>query len=85
MTPPGTGTVARMTTCPDTAEPAGTPAVPPLLYDLPEAGRLTGLGRSTLYRQMDTGQLGYVKVGARRLIPRTALLAWLATLQGGER
>lgn len=45
---------------------------------IPDAVRRTGLSRSTLYRLMDSGQLGYVKVGSRRLIPEDALVALLA-------
>jgi excisionase family DNA binding protein len=38
-----------------------------------EAGKFTGLGRSTIYGLMDDGSLDYVKVGRRRLIPRRSL------------
>ena len=49
-----------------------------LSSSISDAARRTGLSRSTLYRLMDTGQLGYVKIGARRLIPEAALVALLA-------
>jgi excisionase family DNA binding protein len=40
----------------------------------------TDLSRSTLYREMNAGRLGYVKVGQRRLIPEQALLAYIEQL-----
>ncbi len=45
---------------------------------LREAVRLSGVGRSVLYEMMRTGDLPYVKLGARRLIPRRALRDLLA-------
>jgi len=51
-----------------------------------EAERLTGAGRSRLYELMASGELRWVKLGARRLIPRSELRRLLAErLQGGER
>jgi len=43
------------------------------LVTIPMATVETGLSRSTLYRLMGDGQLAYLKVRGRRLIPRTAL------------
>jgi excisionase family DNA binding protein len=43
-----------------------------------EAARFTGLGRTSLYDLMTAGELTYTKVGARRLIPRRALVELLA-------
>jgi len=34
----------------------------------------TNLSRSTLYRLMESGELDYVKIGSRRLIPEQPLL-----------
>jgi excisionase family DNA binding protein len=45
---------------------------------LDEASRLSGLQRSKLYELMGEGELAFVKVGARRLIPRRAIVALLA-------
>lgn len=45
-----------------------------LMSSIPDAMRRTGLSRSTLYRLMDAGQLAYVKVGARRLLPEDSLV-----------
>lgn len=42
------------------------------------AEAFSGLGRTTLYELMLGGKLAYTKVGARRLIPKRALLALLA-------
>ncbi len=43
-----------------------------------EAVRFSGLSRATLYATMSEGGLAYIKRGRRRLIPRRALVAWLA-------
>jgi excisionase family DNA binding protein len=42
---------------------------PPLTLTVREALRRTGLGRSTLYKLIKDGQLRYVKVRKRTLIP----------------
>jgi excisionase family DNA binding protein len=39
-----------------------------LAISVDDATALTGLGRSTIYELMTTGQLPFVKLGARRLI-----------------
>ena len=44
-----------------------------LAYSVDEAARLTGLSRDLLYDQMRRGNLGYVKIGRRRLITRQHL------------
>lgn len=61
-------------------------SAPTLMSTIPEAGRRTGLSRSTLYRLMDRGELGYAKVGTRRLIPEAALRALVVAseVQAGE-
>lgn len=51
-----------------------------LMNTVGEAAQRTGLGRSTLYSLMSSGQLGSVKVGARRLIPAAALERFVAEL-----
>jgi excisionase family DNA binding protein len=45
---------------------------------LREAQQFSGLGRSFLYEAMTNGELPYVKCGARRLIPKQALVQYLA-------
>jgi excisionase family DNA binding protein len=42
-----------------------------------EAARTCGLSRATLYRLISTGKLATIKVGARRLVPVTAIDALL--------
>lgn len=46
---------------------------------VPAAIRFSGLGRSALYEAMAKGTLPFFKVGAARLIPRLALIEYLAT------
>ena len=43
-----------------------------------EAVRFTSVARATLYEAMGAGDLVFVKRGRRRLIPKRALVAWLA-------
>lgn len=45
---------------------------------IPEACRLSGLGRTYLYSLMEKRELMYVKCGKRRLIPRKELQRFLA-------
>jgi len=52
----------------------------PLAVSIPEAIRLTGISRSSLYREIEAGRLRSCKAGKRRLIPTTALSEWLAAL-----
>ena len=44
-----------------------------LAYSVDEAARLTGLSRDLLHDEMRRGNLGYIKVGRRRLITRQHL------------
>jgi excisionase family DNA binding protein len=48
-----------------------------LAYRIPEAVEASGLGRTTLYQAIATGELEAIKVGTRRLITRDALVAFL--------
>jgi excisionase family DNA binding protein len=43
-----------------------------------EAARLAGVGRTTLYMALGSGELRSMKIGKRRLIALEALRAWLA-------
>ena len=46
----------------------------------------SGIGRSRLYEAMSKGDLPFVKVGERRLIPKRGLKAYLASrLEDGAR
>ena len=49
----------------------------PIAVSVVEATRLTGLGRSTLYAEIQKGNLKLTKVGARSLIKMSDLRAWL--------
>ena len=42
-----------------------------------EAARLCGIGRTTLYAALSSGELNSVKIGTRRLIMLEALRDWL--------
>ena len=46
---------------------------------LKDAVEWSGVGRSQLYYAMDRGELQYLKIGTRRLIPRCALRDYLAS------
>lgn len=54
---------------------------PRLLLTLEEAGRCLGVGRSTVYALMRTGELENVKVRRSRRIPAAALDHYVATLR----
>lgn len=56
--------------------------VSPLAYRIKEAAAALGVGRTTIYRLIQNGQLNVVRVGNRSLIPVEALEAFLA--RGGE-
>ena len=49
-------------------------------YSIPEAVQITGVGRSRLYQEIESGRLRSVKVGRRTLIPANAIDEWLAAL-----
>ena len=80
----------RRKPAPDSTPPAAEACVPPsgdkpesgqpagrLAYSVSEAARLTGLSRDLLYDQMRRGNLGYLKIGRRRLITRRHLEQFL--------
>lgn len=48
------------------------------MFRVNDAVEFAHLGRSFLYGAMDRGELAYVKCGRRRLIPKRALVAYLA-------
>lgn len=49
----------------------------PLAVSPMGAARLAGVGRSTIYLAITSGELPSIKLGKRRLILVEALLAWL--------
>ena len=55
-----------------TAADVGVLAVSPA-----EAGRLAGIGRTTIYQAISSGDLKSLKIGARRLVAVDALREWL--------
>lgn len=56
------------------------------LFRMGEAVSFSGIKRSTLYKHMDDGALQYVKLGRARLIPKQALIEFVAQyLQGGAK
>ncbi len=54
------------------------------LLSIPEVVEQTGLGRSTLLKEMYAGRLRSVKVGARRLVHADDLAAWLDYLRANR-
>lgn len=50
-----------------------------LTYSVDEAARLVGLGRTSMYALINSGDLAVVRVGRRILIPRASLAAFLGT------
>ena len=49
----------------------------PLTMRIPEAGRMTGIGRSKLYELIGEGKIQTIKVGAITLIPIVSLERFL--------
>ena len=58
----------------------------PIAVSPNEAARLAGVGRTTLYAALSSGDLKSIKIGTRRLITVDAIRAWLQQheLQAGE-
>lgn len=54
------------------------PGFEPMAFSVADAVAITGLGRTTLYTLMDSGQLGYCKIGKRRMIRRSDIQALFA-------
>ena len=50
------------------AEHQTIPELQPITVTIPVGCRVSGLGRSTIYRLLDAGEIDSVKVGKRRLI-----------------
>ena len=51
----------------------------PLAVPIPEAARLGGVGRSTIYAEISKGTLKRRKVGRRSIIALADLREWLAS------
>jgi len=54
-------------------------AAGPLAVSPAEAGRLAGVGRTTIYAAISSGELRSLKIGTRRLVAVDALREWLLT------
>ena len=54
----------------------------PLAVPIPEAARLSGVGRSTLYAEISKGNLKIIKVNRRTIIAMDDLREWLASKVG---
>jgi len=54
-----------------------------LCFGIDETTRLTGLGRTTIYREIAAGHLEVIKVGSRTLVTRAALERFLETCARG--
>lgn len=52
-------------------------AVPPITVRIPEARRLTGIGRSKLYELIAAGEIETIKVGAMTLLRYDALTSFI--------
>lgn len=50
-------------------------------FTIPEACKICGIGRSSLYSEMKSGRLKASKVGRRTIIRSSDLDAWLESLQ----
>jgi excisionase family DNA binding protein len=61
--------------------PAVRDQVQRLAYPVNEAAHLLGVSRSQLYELFSTGQVGSVKIGAKRLVRHEALVAYLDKLE----
>jgi excisionase family DNA binding protein len=55
---------------------------PRLLLRVDEAGRQLNLGRSVMYELIRSGRLRSVKIGKLRLIPSSALIEFVESLNG---
>ena len=60
-----------------------TAQLPPLLHQVPEACRLLGIGRSTLYELISSGKLSAVSIGRRRLIAASEIEQFVIALTKG--
>ncbi len=70
------GAVPRPTTAKRSAptrQRAGPPMTDPMLHSPVEAGKVLGIGRSSLYLLMQSGELAPIRIGRSRRIPVTAL------------
>ena len=55
-----------------------------LAHPIPEAAELLGVGRTSVYKLIDSGAIGTVTIGRRRLIPHADLVAYVEGLRSGR-
>ncbi|MFB6958277.1 helix-turn-helix domain-containing protein [Streptomyces sp. NPDC056309] len=71
-------TTAAATLAPTTADPTL------VLLTVEEAARRLGIGRTTCFALIASGELESVKVGSLRRIPADALVAYVGRLRGAS-
>jgi excisionase family DNA binding protein len=57
---------------------------PRLAHSIPEAAAILGVGRTTLYGLIDTGEITTVTIGRRRLVRHSDLVAYVEGLRSGR-
>ncbi|WP_264050423.1 helix-turn-helix domain-containing protein [Methylobacterium flocculans] len=57
-----------------------SPDETPLAFGIVQAAQVAGIGRSTVFEEINAGRLKARKAGRRTLILRDDLAAWLASL-----
>jgi excisionase family DNA binding protein len=67
------------------AQAAPLAPMPDRLLSIDEAADALGIGRSRLYEEIGAGRLRSVTVGRRRLVPASAIAAYIEALADGER
>jgi excisionase family DNA binding protein len=60
---------------------AAGPAAPDRLYGVDQAAEALSLGRSLVYQEIANGRLRSLKVNRRRLIPASAITAYITDRQ----
>ena len=55
-----------------------------LVYAVPEAGKLLGLGRAGSYEAVKRGELPVIKIGRRLMVPKAALHNLLEAARGNK-
>lgn len=66
-------------------ERQNAPSFRPLSVRIPEACRITGIGRSKLYELIQPGDIAVIKIGAMTLVPIDSLEALLAANRSSSR
>jgi excisionase family DNA binding protein len=54
---------------------------PKIAYTIEETSKITGLGRTRLYEELNSGRLKGVKAGRRTLILYSSIQQWLENLE----